>query len=103
MSERLEAHGGRAGGAGTPSGEQVVVCFDGAILDVFTETSSLLYHAATITSIELASSPAPTGEALVVTARRHGCQVPVRFEGEQRAALERIVAAVRAAGPAGRA
>jgi len=94
--EVLQAHGGRRGGAGTPTGEQVVVRFADGVLDVFTETASLRYHAALIDRIELAPSPAPTGEQLIVTAARHGSAIPVRFEGAERAALERLIAAVRA-------
>jgi len=91
----LEAHGGRRAGAGTPTGEQVVVCFRDGVIDIFTETSSLRYHAALIDAIELAPPPAPTGEQLHVSAARQGCAVPVRFEGPQRDALERVIAAVR--------
>ena len=64
-------------------------------VDIFTETSSLRYHAALIDAIELAPRPAPTGEQLHVSAARQGCAVPVRFEGPQRDALERVIAAVR--------
>lgn len=91
----LEARGGRRGGAGTATGERVVVRFDGGVLDVFTETASLRYHAALVDKIELAPSPAPTGEQLRVTAARHGCAIPVRFEGAERDVLERIISAVR--------
>jgi hypothetical protein len=94
--EVLQARGGRRGGAGTATGELVVVRFDDGVLDVFHETGSLRYHAALIDRIELAPSPAPTGEKLQVTATRQGCAIPVRFEGAERAALERIIGAVRA-------
>jgi hypothetical protein len=92
----LQARGGELGGAGTPTGERVVVRFDGSAVDVFHETGSLRFHPELIDKIALQESPAPTGEALVVTAARHGCQIPVRFESSERQALERIIAAVRA-------
>ena len=91
----LEAHGGKRGGAGRRTGEQVVVRFADGVLDIFTEANSIRYHAALIDAIELAPSPAPTGEQLRVAAARHGCAIPVRFEGAQREAMERIIAAVR--------
>lgn len=93
----LEAHGGRAGGAGTRTGEQVVVVLHGSLLDVFHETGTQRFHVAMIDTIALTERPNPVGEALTVSARRTGCQIPVKFEGEQRRALERIFAAVRAA------
>lgn len=46
--------------------------------------------------IELRESPAPTGESLAIEAARHGALIPVRFEGAEREALERIIGAVRA-------
>jgi hypothetical protein len=94
--EAIQAIGGRLGGAGTPTGERVVVRLQGPVLDVFTETSSQRFHAELIDRAALESSPAPTGEALVITATRQGCRIPVRFEGDQRAALERILVAVGA-------
>jgi hypothetical protein len=97
MTDFLEARGGRRGGAGTNTGEQVIVRLAGGVLDVFTETTSQRFHAAMVDTIELTARPNPVGEALTVTARRTGCQIPVRFEGDQRRALERIIKAVRAA------
>jgi hypothetical protein len=93
--EAIQAIGGRLGGAGTPTGERVVVRLQGPVLDVFSEAASHRFHAELIDKLALDPSPAPTGETLVVIAARHGCQIPVRFEGEQRAALERILVAVR--------
>lgn len=95
-TERLEARGGRKGGGGTRTGELVIVVLDGPLLDVFHETGVQRFHAAMVEKIALQESPAPTGEALVVGGIRTGCQIPVRFEGDQRAAFERIAAAVTA-------
>lgn len=91
---RLEARGGRKGGGGTRTGELVIVVLDGRLLDVFHETGVQRFHAAMVDKIALQESLAPTGEALVVSSIRTGCQIPVRFEGDQRAAFERIAAAV---------
>jgi hypothetical protein len=96
LASPLQARGGQLGGAGTPTGERVIVRFDGTSLDVFHETGSLRYHPELVDKIALEPSPAPTGEALVVAAARQGCQIPVRFEGAERQAVERIIAAVLA-------
>jgi hypothetical protein len=93
----IEARGGQLGGAGTPTGERVIVRFDGSALDVFHETGTQRFHAAMIDKIALEPSVAPTGESLTVSATRTGCQIPVKFEGSERATLERIISAVRAA------
>ena len=93
----LIARGGQLGGAGTPTGGRVVVRYEDGVVEVFDETNSLRYHAELIDAIELKPSQAPTGENLHISATRHGCSIPVRFEGAERAALERIIAAVRAA------
>ena len=93
----IEARGGRRGGGGTPTGEEVIVVFDGRRLDVFHETGVESFHAAAVDLIELTERPNPVGEALTVRAARYGCQIPVRFAGEQRAAFERLAEAVRAA------
>lgn len=95
-SGAIEATGGRRGGAAGPTGQMVVVRFEDGVLDVFTETDSVRFHARMIDAIELRESPALTGEALVIEAARHGAQIPVRFEGAEREALQRIIAAVRA-------
>jgi hypothetical protein len=95
-AETLEARGGQLGGAGTPTGERVIVRFDGAGLDVFHETGTERYHAAMVDKIALEPSEAPTGEVLQVSAARFGCRIPVRFEGAERERLERIIAAVGA-------
>jgi hypothetical protein len=58
----IEATGGRLGGAGTPSGQMVVVRFEDGVLDVFTETDSVRFHARLVDTIELRESPAPGGE-----------------------------------------
>lgn len=92
----IEATGGRLGGAGTPSGQLVVVRYEDGVLDVFTETDSARFHARMIGTIDLRESPAPGGEALVVEAARHGVMIPVKFEGAERESLLRIVDAVRA-------
>ena len=92
----IEATGGRLGGAAAPSGQMVVVRFEDGVLDVFTETDSARFHARLIGTIELRESPAPSGEALVVEAARHGVMIPVQFEGAERDALLRIIDAVRA-------
>ena len=96
-SGAIEATGGRLGGAASSSGQMVVLRFEDGVLDVFTETESVRYHARMIGTIELRESPAPTGESLVIEADRHGAMIPVRFEGAEREALERIIDAVRAA------
>jgi hypothetical protein len=94
----IEAVGGALGGAGTPSGQLVVVRYEDGVVEVFTETDSSRFHARLIGTMELRESPAPGGESLVIEAARQGAMIPVRFAGEERAALERIIAAVRAAG-----
>jgi hypothetical protein len=95
-AEAIEATGGRLGGAAGPSGQMVVVRFEDGVLDVFTETDSVRFHARMIGTIELRESPAPTGESLAIEAARHGALIPVRFEAAEREALERIIDAVRA-------
>jgi len=95
-SAAIEAKGGRLGGAAGATGQMVIVRFEDGVLDVFTETDSVRYHARMIETIELQTSPAPSGESLVIQAARHGAMIPVRFEGAEREALERIIAAVRA-------
>lgn len=95
--EVLLARGGQLGGAGTPTGERVVVRLEDGVVDVFDETNSFRYHAELIDAIELKPSEAPTGENFHVAAARQGFSIPVRFEGSERAALERIIESVRAA------
>jgi hypothetical protein len=95
LGSPLQARGGQLGGAGTPTGERVIVRFDGTSLDVFHETGSLRYHPELVEKIALEASEAPTGEVLVVASARHGCRIPVRFEGAERGALDQIIAAVR--------
>src|SRR5690348_4861683 len=90
MSEVIEAHGG-----GGMEGDRTVVRWDGSVLELFHETGSSRFHAAMIDTFELRESPGPTGEALQVTAMRTGAMLPTLFRGEERAKLERIVAAVR--------
>ena len=94
-SAAIEATGGRRGGAAGASGQMVVVRFEDGVLDVFLETGSVRFHARLIDTIELRESPAPTGESLAIQAARQGTLIPVRFEGAEREALERIIAAVR--------
>jgi hypothetical protein len=97
LGSPLQARGGELGGAGTPTGERVIVCFDGTSLDVFHETGSLRCHPELIEKIALEPSEAPTREVLVVASARHGSRIPVRFEGAERG-LDQIIAAVDAAG-----
>ena len=75
----------------------MIVRFDGEALDVFHETGTERYHAAMIDKIGIEPSEAQTGEVFVVGALRHGCRIPVRFEGAEREALKAIIAKVRAA------
>ena len=93
--EVLEAVGGERGGAERPSGELVVVRLDGPVLDVFHETGCERFHAAFVDTIELAEHPSYTGTGLKVEGARRGISIPVRFEGEQRERLERIIERVR--------
>jgi hypothetical protein len=97
MTNVMQARGGQIGGAGTPTGERVIVRLDGQTIDVFHETGTERYHVEMIERIALEPSEAPTGEVLVVAALRHGCRIPVRFEGSERDALEVIFSAVEAA------
>jgi hypothetical protein len=94
----IEAVGGALGGAGAPSGQLVVVRYEDGVVEVFTETGSSRFHARLIGTIELREGPAPGGGSLVIEAARQGTTIPVRFEGAEREALERIIAAVRAGG-----